>query len=82
MAVECDLPPGVTAAEFKRWIVEEVKAAFGGLHPDDPRFALDRSTVRGTVIPRDVRWRPRQQRPAPYVEWPPASKWPSGKRLA
>jgi hypothetical protein len=56
VAIECDLPPRVSAAEFRKYLIGEACAGVGCLSPDDPLFHLDRSTVRGTVIPRDIEW--------------------------
>jgi hypothetical protein len=56
VAVECDLPPGVTQAQFKQHVVDNVQAGCGCLHPDDPLFHLDRKTVRATIIPHSTEW--------------------------
>lgn len=43
--VELNLPPGVSVADMRRYIEDEVKANVGQLHPDDPLFRLDRNSV-------------------------------------
>lgn len=44
--VTATLPPRVTAAAFKAYVENEVRAAVGGLPPNDPLFHLDRDTVK------------------------------------
>jgi hypothetical protein len=56
VAIECDLPPGVSAARFKQYLLDEAKANVGQLPTEDPLFDLDRDSVQATIIPRDIEW--------------------------
>jgi hypothetical protein len=44
--IEVDLPDGVSASEFRAYAETEIRAGKGGLHPDDPLFNLERSSVK------------------------------------
>ena len=56
IAVECDLPPGVSIARFRQYVAVEIAANVGQIPPDDPSFHLDRSKVTAMNIPRDINW--------------------------
>lgn len=57
--VRAALPPGVTAARFRKYVAGETRAGIGMLRPDDPLCCLDRSkvevrTLRSTPECRDL----------------------------
>ena len=47
--VSLELPSGASRAEIREYILEQVMAGCGGLHPEDPIFHLDRKSVRVIV---------------------------------
>lgn len=44
--IEVDIPPNVTVAQMKEYIVSAVQCECGQRHPDDPLHSLDRDKVR------------------------------------
>lgn len=56
--VTVELPDGVTLAEMRQYIRDEVMAGSGGRSPEDPLFYLNRRSVlvnKGGVLPRNYR---------------------------
>lgn len=44
--ISCVLPPGVTAIDFMSYVVREVRAGIGVLHPIEALAAFDKSSLR------------------------------------
>jgi hypothetical protein len=51
VAIECDLPPGISPGRFKQYLLDETKEGnVGQLPTEDPLFDLNRDSVRATVL--------------------------------
>lgn len=48
--VSCELPPDVTDEEFLAYVEDAVQANIGMLHPSEPLFNLDRTTVKASLL--------------------------------
>lgn len=44
--VRLNLPPGCSVGEMREMIEDAIKCWPGSLHPEDPRFDLDRDSVQ------------------------------------
>lgn len=58
VVLKCTLPAGVSAARFRDYVIDEVRANIGHLSPDDPLFDLDRDSVSAVTLARKGRPRP------------------------